>query len=920
MIGTEEFKTFFKNRKNLISVLLLGILILALPLGIRQLQMQQIIKSRAATDPVVFTGPNVKQKGNGVWVATKPKISLQITSPLGPPVGASTQTAQSKNPIMSFLSQGLVKTAYAAACPFGGEGDPVPCTGAADGSLLINGSNSKSCTTTQNGQSCTGHQYTQWCYNDEAGQAYCNYITGCSDLSCSQGATTPPSAQECSVSWTIPNSPAAGSSFKVSVKGEKDYNNQWDNVKWKLDGGGWNSITDPVTSGPTFTFTVPDAGAADSQHTLTFGSGNGARTCTPNGSFTTGGGGTPGSCPADGNLSVTPSSPKVGDPIIFQYSSANKEDQWVGGDTWSGGVGNCTQDVGGRKYTCTAQNAVSGGTWNHYWGDTAQKQHCGSATYTIGSGTSTGNGPTCTINGPKTAARGSQVTYSATSNDTRIRTMEIYYNFNDRGSGGDYHKIATCNTDVTGLSGGCKATLDTSPNAPSLEKPIPQEKEGFTILCNAYMWKPTEDGTSKGQPAANCVPGNNDPIHCRPADLADDAKAMANACTGNPLWSSQRTFNWNGCGNSSHQEVSLTAPTAPPSAPPSPVTTKKFRVAESLADLDDAGIVTSWKTYEVKTEQGPIDYTFKDQTPGVKTIFVQFMDSNNHISTTADCPKGCQAQIKLLGDSPKITSCSLSFEGSDAIATLRGENFGSDQGKVKSGEADLPIKEWKDKSIKLVWQNAPTGEALPVTLTNVDEQTGDGQCSAISQLSVGAKFFCGGPPPTTISDVDLVLAGAFAGGTLTKQTVSIDTKGVIQGLSQKLEEGKNYKLSLRAPRSLRKTVSFTAGKGTTYVSDFSLPLGDIFPADGGDGTINAMDKAELNRQWIIAGSASGRSADFNGDGRVNSIDWACMRHDYGASSDSEPVPGGTSAPSSSNPAATGSATRSNLNVGSTARP
>ncbi len=104
----EDIKTFFKNRKNLISVLALGILILALPLGISLLQRQQIIKSRAAgVDPITFVaGANVKQKGNGAWIATKSQngkyaVSLQLTSPLGPPVGAVIEPLGTSEPTVT---------------------------------------------------------------------------------------------------------------------------------------------------------------------------------------------------------------------------------------------------------------------------------------------------------------------------------------------------------------------------------------------------------------------------------------------------------------------------------------------------------------------------------------------------------------------------------------------------------------------------------------------------------------------------------------------------------------------------------------------------------------------------------------------------------------------------------------------------
>lgn len=75
----------FANKKTIISLLILVILVLAIPLGVELVRRQQIFQSRATAEPIVFTGPNVKLK-DGKWVATKPQISLEITSPLGPPV------------------------------------------------------------------------------------------------------------------------------------------------------------------------------------------------------------------------------------------------------------------------------------------------------------------------------------------------------------------------------------------------------------------------------------------------------------------------------------------------------------------------------------------------------------------------------------------------------------------------------------------------------------------------------------------------------------------------------------------------------------------------------------------------------------------------------------------------------------------
>lgn len=336
-----------------------------------------------------------------------------------------------------------------------------------------------------------------------------------------------------------------------------------------------------------------------------------------------------------------------------------------------------------------------------------------------------------------------------------------------------------------------------------------------------------------------------------------------------------------------------------------------YRIAENPTDLAAA----SWESYSA--EPTLRDYEFKDKTPGIKTIFVEFKDS--HLKTGGcgvNNSQPCQVQIRLLGDFV-IGSCALSFEGNNTVLNLKGQNFGSIKGGIKSGDTDLQVREWKDKNIKAVWQDAPVGQVLPVSVTNTDGQIAESQCSAISQLSVGAKFFCGQPSSSTVNNVDLVLAGAFEGGTKVKQKVSIDTSGVITGLTQKLEEGNNYKLSLKSPKSLRRTAEFTAGNGTTNVTDFVLPVGDIFPAPNGDGKINNFDHSELVRQWIISVDAAGRSADFNQDGRVNSIDWACMRHDFGSSDDSEPAIGGPVAAPSASPSPSASATL-NTGIGSTA--
>lgn len=353
------------------------------------------------------------------------------------------------------------------------------------------------------------------------------------------------------------------------------------------------------------------------------------------------------------------------------------------------------------------------------------------------------------------------------------------------------------------------------------------------------------------------------------------------------------THNWkncapNNCGITSSQcsktfsftvtgTTATTSPTTNPTTNPtsnptttSSVYTVSYKIGESPTDLDTAPALPYTATPTI------IDYTLKDQTPGQHFIWVEFIASSGETKRET-------APITVLGPDPVITGCDLSFDGSKVTFNITGTNLGSTAGTIKSDTNNLIVKTWKDTAISATWDNPPAGETFPLNLTRSDNQTTTGQCSSISQLALGAKIFCRAPQQHTQDSVNLSVAEATEGARVTKQVVSIDKNGVVQGLSTKLESGKTYKLSLEAPKSLRVTTEFVAQEGTTNVPNFILPTGDIFPLDGGDGTINSLDKSELNREWIIASAAQNRPGDFNLDTRVNSIDWACMRYDFGES-------------------------------------
>lgn len=99
----DEVGPFLRNKKNLAGILVLLVLILALPLGLNLLQRQQIIKSRAVGEPIVFVESSDLFQKDGKWITKKPQISLQITSPLGPPPSPSpTPLPRDTSPIISY--------------------------------------------------------------------------------------------------------------------------------------------------------------------------------------------------------------------------------------------------------------------------------------------------------------------------------------------------------------------------------------------------------------------------------------------------------------------------------------------------------------------------------------------------------------------------------------------------------------------------------------------------------------------------------------------------------------------------------------------------------------------------------------------------------------------------------------------------
>lgn len=81
----EILSNLLHNKKHLASILFLGILILAIPIGMELLKNQRIIRSRATGEPIVFVESDDVFQKDGKWFTKTKNVSVQITSPLGPP-------------------------------------------------------------------------------------------------------------------------------------------------------------------------------------------------------------------------------------------------------------------------------------------------------------------------------------------------------------------------------------------------------------------------------------------------------------------------------------------------------------------------------------------------------------------------------------------------------------------------------------------------------------------------------------------------------------------------------------------------------------------------------------------------------------------------------------------------------------------
>lgn len=78
----EETSNNLFAKKNIITLLMICIILLIIPVGVKLVQEQQQLRSRAgAVEKITFTGPNVDTSEN---TTTSPEVDVELRAPWPP--------------------------------------------------------------------------------------------------------------------------------------------------------------------------------------------------------------------------------------------------------------------------------------------------------------------------------------------------------------------------------------------------------------------------------------------------------------------------------------------------------------------------------------------------------------------------------------------------------------------------------------------------------------------------------------------------------------------------------------------------------------------------------------------------------------------------------------------------------------------
>ena len=318
------------------------------------------------------------------------------------------------------------------------------------------------------------------------------------------------------------------------------------------------------------------------------------------------------------------------------------------------------------------------------------------------------------------------------------------------------------------------------------------------------------------------------------------------------------------------QALDITPKPIPPTA------TACYVISEDSTEVDNVKDCTSPLAKLYPQHPANINFTFKNNTAGEKTIYVKFFDAEGNPSNS-----GVPFTKKVfLSPNPDIdgggVDCSYLTSGVGTEIRIRGTNFAAvrGDGKVRVGNQDAQISSWTTTAITARVDQRLEGTSSIRVIAD-DGRFADSSCTiGTTTFSMLVKNLCLEAGKFSASDVDIKVFGTGV-DPLVRELTKVDKDGKPQGFAPKLEKNKNYQVIVKAPGTLAKRVPFNTALSTTQLSPIVLIPGDIYPRSGGDGKVNNFDTSELKRQWRLA-TDSESSGDLNQDGRVNSVDYSCI--------------------------------------------
>lgn len=323
--------------------------------------------------------------------------------------------------------------------------------------------------------------------------------------------------------------------------------------------------------------------------------------------------------------------------------------------------------------------------------------------------------------------------------------------------------------------------------------------------------------------------------------------------------------------------VEITPPPPAAAAPVGPVSTQCYVISEDLAEVNritkcdfNDPLVRPYTQHPVN-----LNYKFKDTTPGLKNLYVKFLDNNNNPSNE-NVP---YTKTILLAPTPSISSIDCKYIQNElgTSVTVNGLNLGTQgKGTVRVGNQQALVSSWNNTTITSSLEQRLESSAR-VTVTFDDGKTLSDTCAVnTTTFTFTAKNQCVKDADFSASNVDVKIYETGEEPIL-RQQIRLDKDGKPQSFTPKLEKDKKYTMVVKAPGTLGKKVEFKTGNGgTTILEPFVLATGDIYPRNAADGKVNSADVSELKRQWSPTRDTQS-NGDLNNDNRINNVDWSCMR-------------------------------------------